>query len=614
MWLKPRFGMAIIFRGNVFCVLASFLVGDDCGENFIYPGRAFDEMELGKDHVSIRDFKKNDRDVVLFGRNLTEIPCFRSSFLNGIGAGFVTGLATFLVTSRGRFSFRVGYCTFPAVTIGYFFVCRYQLDKKTAEISKIQQFMDHRMIVDGMVYDPVVERRLRLKKQTLPSTETLELPDSPIMPSSSDLEGLKPSIQKVVERYSDDDELFATVFKYMHRGYGEAKLAGDSSRHTTDSSNSQEKKKSAAPPAPMTFVSASKSESDSDVPLGARQPHAIPEPPKFSPTAAVPVKKSAPGQLSQEQIQAMMASAQRLIEERKRALTALKTGSDAPAPPASLPPPPTPALRAPLPPPALLTAAPRPIAPPTLAIDADIEKVKKLAALQANIRAMQKKEEPVVPEKPAAEEAAVALAEDAKSQYVDPRIVAKPAQRPDRRFAFHEKGKFEQQAKQMRMRAQLEKVQEEISQLAKKTGIETATKLAKTAAPKKREADPEADGPPEIEWWDLLMVNADTHEVDESRITNLVEHPAQVHPEGADANKIIVPKIFLTKKEQKKLRRQNRRETWKDKQEKIRLGLEPPPDPKVKLSNLMRVLGQQAVADPTKVEAHVRAQMAARMK
>lgn len=39
--------------------------------------------------------------------------------------------------------------------------------------------------------------------------------------------------------------------------------------------------------------------------------------------------------------------------------------------------------------------------------------------------------------------------------------------------------------------------------------------------------------------------------------------------------------VFLTKKERKKLRRQNRRETWKEEQEKIRLGLEPPAEPKV---------------------------------
>jgi U4/U6 small nuclear ribonucleoprotein PRP3 len=60
-------------------------------------------------------------------------------------------------------------------------------------------------------------------------------------------------------------------------------------------------------------------------------------------------------------------------------------------------------------------------------------------------------------------------------------------------------------------------------------------------------------------------------------------------------------------KEQKKLRKQQR-----ELQEKVRLGLTPPLEPKVRISNLMRVLGTEAVQGPTKVEAHVRAQMAKR--
>jgi len=40
----------------------------------------------------------------------------------------------------------------------------------------------------------------------------------------------------------------------------------------------------------------------------------------------------------------------------------------------------------------------------------------------------------------------------------------------------------------------------------------------------------------------------------------------------------------------------------------------PPVSLAVRISNLMRVLGTEAVQDPTKVEAHVRAQMAKRQK
>lgn len=72
--------------------------------------------------------------------------------------------------------------------------------------------------------------------------------------------------------------------------------------------------------------------------------------------------------------------------------------------------------------------------------------------------------------------------------------------------------------------------------------------------------------------------------------------------------------VFLTKQERKKLRRQNRREAWKEEQEKIRLGLAPPPEPKLRIANLMRALGNEAVQDPTKIESHVREQMAKRQK
>lgn len=85
----------------------------------------------------------------------------------------------------------------------------------------------------------------------------------------------------------------------------------------------------------------------------------------------------------------------------------------------------------------------------------------------------------------------------------------------------------------------------------------------------------------------------------DTAITNLIEHPIQMKP--LEPNQAVHVPVFLTKKERKKLRRQNRREAWKEKQDKIRLGLLPPDEPKVKMSNLMRVLGNEAVQDPTKV-------------
>lgn len=45
-----------------------------------------------------------------------------------------------------------------------------------------------------------------------------------------------------------------------------------------------------------------------------------------------------------------------------------------------------------------------------------------------------------------------------------------------------------------------------------------------------------------------------------------------------------------------------RLEKEKDKQEKVKLGLMPPPKPKINLSNYMKVMGKEAIANPSLVE------------
>ncbi|XP_038624858.1 U4/U6 small nuclear ribonucleoprotein Prp3 isoform X2 [Tachyglossus aculeatus] len=238
----------------------------------------------------------------------------------------------------------------------------------------------------------------------------------------------------------------------------------------------------------------------------------------------------------------------------------------------------------------------------------EVELTHRMPTLKANIRAVKREQfKQQLKEKPS---------EDLEANtFFDPRVSSAPSQRPKRTFKFHDKGKFEKIAQRLRTKAQLEKLQAEISQAARKTGIHTSTKLA-LIAPKKelREGDI-----PEIEWWDSYIIpnGFDLNEAPKKEeyfgITNLVEHPAQLSP-PVDSDTPVTLGVYLTKREQKKLRRQTRREAQKELQEKVRLGLMPPPEPKVRISNLMRVLGTEAVQDPTKVEAHVRAQMAKRQK
>ncbi|ALC44639.1 CG7757 [Drosophila busckii] len=207
--------------------------------------------------------------------------------------------------------------------------------------------------------------------------------------------------------------------------------------------------------------------------------------------------------------------------------------------------------------------------------------------------------------------------QDDAAKFFDERIMQKPTVRTKRTLRFHEPGKFQQLAERLRMKTQLERLQNEISQIARKTGISSATKLALIA--------PKQDMPedaPQMEWWDSVILTQDLQTLDEASgkisirqnaITNLIEHPTQMKPPNEPLKPVYLP-VFLTKKERKKLRRQNRREAWKEEQEKIRLGLVAPPEPKLRISNLMRVLGTDAVQDPTKIEAHVREQMAKRQK
>ncbi|XP_063231313.1 U4/U6 small nuclear ribonucleoprotein Prp3 isoform X2 [Bacillus rossius redtenbacheri] len=357
-----------------------------------------------------------------------------------------------------------------------------------------------------------------------------------------------------------------------------------------------------------------------------------------------------PGQLTAIQIKEMMANAQKMIEERKRALNALRAHETPPVRSVS--------FRAEEMMPLNMSCigfSPTSVIPSFIQ-RGDPDKAKKIANLQAQIQSklsatgrvlVQDKPAPLILNKEGRtvdvsgkevqlshptptlkanirakkrEEFRQQLAEHvvdnlSEAKFFDPRIGAKPSVRNKRALRFHEPGKFQQLANSMRMKAQLDKLQNEISQIAKKTGISSATKLA-LIAPKTETTE---DDVPNVEWWDSVILNDNYVEKDgvfnlkESAISNLVEHPTQLRPPTEPMKPAYMP-VFLTKKERKKLRRQNRREAWKEEQEKIRLGLEPPPEPKLRISNLMRVLGTEAVQDPTKVEAHVREQMVKRQK
>lgn len=110
---------------------------------------------------------------------------------------------------------------------------------------------------------------------------------------------------------------------------------------------------------------------------------------------------------------------------------------------------------------------------------------------------------------------------------------------------------------------------------------------------------------------DIADGNLSEDTIKVEKITIYVEHPRPIEPPAEPAPPPPQP-LKLTKKEQKKLRTQRRLGRERERQEMIRQGLIEPPKPKVKMSNVMKVLGSEATQDPTKLEKEIRSAAAER--
>ncbi|PWN26883.1 PRP3-domain-containing protein [Jaminaea rosea] len=212
-----------------------------------------------------------------------------------------------------------------------------------------------------------------------------------------------------------------------------------------------------------------------------------------------------------------------------------------------------------------------------------------------------------------------------------------------RPLQFNRAGRHVAAAEEARREAQLEALQKRIAERGRLAGL--SDKLTGKERAIKRQP------PPDVEWWDAALLPEESYEcvpaypptqeilaraaqaapAAESSspssssssllpliisagtpIDSYVQHPIPIPAPSSTAPPPPSRGIMLTKREMKKMRRQRRAAEQQDKQDRIKMGLQAPDAPKVKLSNLMRVLTSEAVADPTKVEARVRREVAAR--
>ena len=204
------------------------------------------------------------------------------------------------------------------------------------------------------------------------------------------------------------------------------------------------------------------------------------------------------------------------------------------------------------------------------------------------------------------------LEETRQNPYFDASLgaqTAMPRGHKSRQLLFNQKGKYIAQATALRRQAALEAMKKRIAESSRKAGIDEELSTEKAFL---------VSAPPEIEWWDEGLLTGSSYDssdlkldTEDSIITLYIQHPVPLDP--PQEKHLPPPKpMFLTSKETAKIRRQRRAADLKEQQAKIRLGLEPAPPPKVKKNNLMRVLGNEAVKDPTAVEARVNREIAER--
>ncbi|CAI9091521.1 OLC1v1026577C1 [Oldenlandia corymbosa var. corymbosa] len=271
---------------------------------------------------------------------------------------------------------------------------------------------------------------------------------------------------------------------------------------------------------------------------------------------------------------------------------------------------------------------PKPAKAPVLRLDAlgreidehgnvvNVPKVNTLSTLKVNINKQKKDAFQIL--KPELE------VDPSENPHFDPRmgINKNKILRPKRMsFQFVEEGKWSKDAETLRLKSQFgearaKELKAKQAQLAKAKAepdinpnlIEVSERVVVKEKPK--------EVIPEVEWWDIpLLLSGNYNDIIDGdltddklkmdKITIYVEHPRPIEPPVEPTLPPPQP-LKLTKKEQKKLRTQRRLLREKDKQDMIRQGLLEPPKPKVKMSNLHKVLGTEATQDPTKLEREIR--------
>ncbi|KAK9877003.1 hypothetical protein WA026_016031 [Henosepilachna vigintioctopunctata] len=95
------------------------------------------------------DSQKSSKELMLFGRDVSKIPCFRSTMINGIVGGIGCGLTYFLFTSRVKAATDVSVGCFVLISVGYWIRCRYKYSKNRFDMLRLQEALINKNLYEG---------------------------------------------------------------------------------------------------------------------------------------------------------------------------------------------------------------------------------------------------------------------------------------------------------------------------------------------------------------------------------------------------------------------------------------------------------------------------------
>uniref|UniRef100_A0A6P7GMF5 Cytochrome c oxidase assembly protein COX20, mitochondrial n=1 Tax=Diabrotica virgifera virgifera TaxID=50390 RepID=A0A6P7GMF5_DIAVI len=98
--------------------------------------------------------------LIIFGRDVSKIPCFRNSLLYGIGGGLFCGLFRFMFTSHTLKSVNFSVYSFSFITLGYWIQCRYNYSKTKFEMMRLQEMLQNHAILEGTQEAEIIEKEL----------------------------------------------------------------------------------------------------------------------------------------------------------------------------------------------------------------------------------------------------------------------------------------------------------------------------------------------------------------------------------------------------------------------------------------------------------------------